>query len=161
MNQRYRIVRTRCVCLALAAFFFILGGCGTGGSAKDATTDSTTTHLRSAELRSDAARAPRGEASPEEVEALVGDSHAFALDLLQRLSADGRNLVFSPWGLQTALAMTHDGARGVTQEEIAAALHLSLGSERLPAAMNALDQTLAAGTSPELAIQRQASFQAQ
>lgn len=81
---------------------------------------------------------------------LVADSQAFALDLLMRLSADGRNLVFSPWGLVTVLGMTHDGARGVTQQEITTALHLSLPSERLPVAVNALDLELVASASPEL-----------
>lgn len=150
MNRRCSRVSTTCACLVLLAVAIVFAGCGTGGSAKDSTTDSTTTHLRPGEIRSLVARAPAEEASAEEVAVLVADSQAFALDLLQRLDTDGRNLVFSPWGLLTALSMTHDGARGVTREEIATALHLSLPSERLPVAVNALDLALAGSASPEL-----------
>ena len=128
----------------------ILGGCGAAGGEGLPSEPIDEAYRTPGKIYSNEARAPAEEASPDEVTVLVADSQAFALDLLSRLSADGRNLVFSPWGLLTALGMTHDGARGVTQQEIATALHLSLPSDRLPVAVNALDRELAASASPEL-----------
>jgi serpin B len=50
----------------------------------------------------------------------------FGLDLHRRLAADGGNVVFSPWSIQSALAMTYAGADGTTKEQMAATLHFPM-----------------------------------
>ncbi len=59
-------------------------------------------------------------------------NNAFALDLHKKLaaSADG-NVFFSPNSIETALAMTHAGARGDTATEMAGVLRLPAGNPRL------------------------------
>jgi serpin B len=75
---------------------------------------------------------------------LVAGNTAFALDLYRTLAADPGNLFCSPLSVSTALAMTHAGARGETEAEMAAALRFPLPRERLHAAFGALWGSLAA-----------------
>jgi len=49
-------------------------------------------------------------------------NNCFALQLYQRLQGQAGNLFFSPYSISTALAMTHAGARGPTQEQMAQVL---------------------------------------
>ena len=69
---------------------------------------------------------------------------AFAVDLYGRLAtgAGNGNLVFSPSSIVVALAMTYVGASGVTAQEMAATLHLSLQGDALHQAFNSLDTAL-------------------
>ncbi|MCM2465718.1 serpin family protein [Methanoculleus oceani] len=57
----------------------------------------------------------------------VGNNR-FAFDLYRRLAAEpahaGDNLFFSPYSISSALAITCEGARGTTADEIASVLHL-------------------------------------
>ncbi|MCC6125336.1 MAG: hypothetical protein IT426_10265 [Pirellulales bacterium] len=57
----------------------------------------------------------------------------FALDLYRQLSAEnaGKNLFFSPYSLSSALAMTAEGARGQTAEEMGKLLGLPSEARRL------------------------------
>lgn len=144
-SARLRLANPLVAC-AVLVLLLALAGCGAAGGQSAGNGRQPAVVL---ELSSDADRAPADEATEEEVSELTGDSRSLAVDLLQRLSARGDNLIFSPWGLMTALGMTHDGARGVTQEKIASALHLSIPSVRLPAAMNALNLALSATAAPE------------
>ena len=73
---------------------------------------------------------------------LVQDNNAFALDLFQQLRAEPGNLFFSPYSIATALAMTAGGARGATEQQMVAALHLSLDRSRLHPAFAALQAQL-------------------
>jgi serine protease inhibitor len=66
---------------------------------------------------------------------------AFTGDLYRRLAATPGNLVCSPYSVAVALAMTRNGARGRTADEMDRVLH-SAGPERLNAGMNALVQRL-------------------
>ncbi|ASJ03408.1 hypothetical protein A3L09_09125 [Thermococcus profundus] len=50
--------------------------------------------------------------------------NAFALDLYRELAKKDGNVFFSPFSVETALAMLYEGARGRTAEEIANVLHL-------------------------------------
>lgn len=52
-------------------------------------------------------------------------SNRFALDMYRELAGKDENLFISPWSLNTALAMTYEGARGKTAEEMRSVLHLS------------------------------------
>lgn len=49
---------------------------------------------------------------------------AFAVDLYRQLAATPGNLLFSPFSIAAALAMTYAGARGETAAQMAHALHL-------------------------------------
>ncbi len=55
---------------------------------------------------------------------LAQDSNTFGFDLYQRLRTQPGNLVLSPASVTMALAMTWDGARGGTGEQMRKALHL-------------------------------------
>ncbi|WP_405004939.1 serpin family protein [Kitasatospora purpeofusca] len=83
-------------------------------------------------------------ADPARVAATAAATGAFGLDLLRTLTADpataGRNLVLSPSGLATALAMVLPGARGATADELAAALHTELTPEQYAFATGALNR---------------------
>jgi serpin B len=79
-----------------------------------------------------------------DLEDLVTGNTAFAFDLYQNLSQEGRNLFFSPYSISLALAMTYAGARSVTEEQMAETLHFTtLGQDRLHPAFNALALELA------------------
>jgi serpin B len=58
--------------------------------------------------------------------AVVEGNATFALDLYRREKGKTANLVFSPYSISTALAMTYAGARGPTAEEMARTLHFEL-----------------------------------
>ena len=75
---------------------------------------------------------------------LVEENTAFAFDLYRLLAErqEGENLLYSPYSISLALAMTYAGARGETEEQMAHALRFTLPGERLHPAFNALDQEL-------------------
>lgn len=78
-----------------------------------------------------------------QVPELVDGNSSFAFDLYRLLFDDKANLFYSPYSISLALAMTYAGARDQTAQQMAEALHLTLGQERLHAAFNALDMALA------------------
>jgi hypothetical protein len=59
---------------------------------------------------------------------LVDANTDFALDLYQQLDKNQGNIFFSPYSISTALAMTYAGARGQTEEQMAAVLHFNFKS---------------------------------
>lgn len=75
---------------------------------------------------------PESSESPSSVQVHLTDteqtaiaSNRFALDMYRELAGKDENLFISPWSLNTALAMTYEGARGKTAEEMRSVLHLS------------------------------------
>jgi serpin B len=88
-------------------------------------------------------------------EAVVSGNTAFAIDLYQQLRAQPGNLLFSPFSISTALAMTYVGARSQTAAEMADVLHFDLPQAELHPAMGNLWQPMSepgAGNSQELMI---------
>jgi serpin B len=79
---------------------------------------------------------------------LVSGNSQFAFDLLHFLEGDEGNLIYSPYSMSLALAMTYAGARGETAQQMADTLHFTLPQERLHPAFNALDLGLSGEESP-------------
>ena len=94
------------------------------------------------EVRSEKARAAPSAGNPD-LATLVDGNSAFAFNLYQALRGQQGNLFYSPHSISLALAMTHAGARGETERQMADALHFSLPGDRLHPAFNTLDQELA------------------
>jgi serpin B len=95
------------------------------------------------EARSQKARVAAPDVPAADATALADGNAAFAMALYRQVEAGRPNLVFSPVSVSTALAMTFAGARGQTEQQMAAALHFTLPQERLHPAMNALTAALA------------------
>jgi serpin B len=82
--------------------------------------------------------------APEsDVRSVVNGNNTFALDLYRKLASQNGNLIFSPYSISLALAMTYAGARGDTESQMASALHFTLGQNSTHPAFNALDLALA------------------
>lgn len=145
------------LCLALV---LVLAACGdSGGSAttspgggstttasqaEDTTTTTTGGMSPLASISSDLERRPAGAVDADTLAAAAG-LRAFgdaAYDLLA--ASNEGNIVYSPASIHLALAMTYAGAAGDTAAEMAAALNFDLPEDRFHAAMNTLDQVLAA-----------------
>ena len=66
--------------------------------------------------------------TPDGAGNVAAGNNRFAFDLYRRLATDpayaGGNLFFSPYSISSALAITYEGARGTTADEIGAVLHL-------------------------------------
>jgi len=63
---------------------------------------------------------------------LIDGNNQFAFDLYAKLrEKPTENLFFSPYSISTALAMAYAGARGITEKEMAQALHFSMPQDRL------------------------------
>lgn len=118
-------VRTRRPAVLLLCCAALLTACGSTGGGTGV-------------VRAEPASLPP--ADPAAVAATATATAAFGLDLLHALTAGpdaaGGNLVLSPSGLATVLAMVLPGARGTTAEQLARALHtgLSPSSTRSPPA---------------------------
>jgi serpin B len=98
--------------------------------------------VQGALLQSDKPRLTSDATDAETAELVAGNS-AFTFDLYHRLreEQDG-NLFYSPYSISSALAMTYAGARGQTEQQMAATMHYTLPQERLHPAFNALDTAL-------------------
>jgi len=93
--------------------------------------------------KSDLGRVTLPAASPSDIQALVQNNNAFAFDLYQSLQTQNGNLIYSPYSISLALAMTYAGARSETESQMAQALHF-LPQDQFHPAFNALDLQLAA-----------------
>jgi serpin B len=93
-------------------------------------------------VQSDKPRIANPQASPDDLAALTAGNSGFALNLYQVLRSQPGNLLFSPFSISEALAMTYAGARGETAQQMAAVFHFTLPQDRLHPAFNALDQQL-------------------
>ena len=76
-------------------------------------------------------------------------SNLFAADLYRHLAADpdsaGKNIFFSPYSISSALAITYEGARGTTADEIESVLHLPTNETLRRSGFAGLDAALNCG----------------
>lgn len=106
----------------------LLSGCGPG---------STGTVARSGQSRLNSPDVPGGDLTD-----LVQGNNGFALDLYRSLRSQDGNLIFSPYSISLALAMTYAGARGETERQMAGGMHFDLPQDRLHPTFNRLDLEL-------------------
>jgi serpin B len=66
-----------------------------------------------------------------DLQTVVKGISTFGFDLYQEHKGEKGNLLFSPYSISTALAMTYAGAMGKTEKEMAQVLHFSLEQEQL------------------------------
>jgi serpin B len=83
-----------------------------------------------------------------DVAAVVRGDNAFAFDLYAPLREKDGNVFFSPYSVADALSLASGGARGDTAIEMAKALHLDLGPDRLHTARATLLSRMMGGGSP-------------
>ena len=71
-------------------------------------------------------------ATPEKVTSVVEANNQFAFDLYHRYKGQSGNVFYSPYSISTALAMTYEGARGQTAEEMQDVFYFPEESIRRP-----------------------------
>ncbi|WP_157537415.1 serpin family protein [Kitasatospora azatica] len=140
-----RIKRSWQAAGAAAVAAAVLAGCGHTAAAPAPSVSVSVQQVSAAPLAS----------STEEQSATAAATDAFGLDLYHALTAQagGQNLVVSPSGLSTLLAMLLPGAKGGTAQEMAAALHTQLAPEQYAVSTGALDRA-ARGQDPRLTVQQ-------
>ncbi len=90
-------------------------------------------------LQSDKQRVASPEVGETELTALINGNKAFAFDLYQELGEKEGNIFYAPYSISLALAMTHAGARGETEQQMADTLHFTLPQNSLHPVFNGLD----------------------
>jgi serpin B len=132
-----------CLCAAAA---LSLTACDTATSgaaaAPDTTAADTVTPAEGEYFASDKARLTAADAPPADVLAVAQANTAFGLDLYGVLAKQPGNLLYSPYSISLALAMTWGGAVGQTADQIADTFHWALPQAQVHPALNTLDLTL-------------------
>ena len=113
MRARMRAVVVGCVLLGLG-----LNSCGAGGGTKEAMSGSPAR----VELASSKLARAQPTAPDNDLRVTATATNAFAVDLYRRWKKNNPNLVFSPYSISLALAMTLAGAKGETVGELRRAL---------------------------------------
>ncbi|WP_437497532.1 serpin family protein [Sorangium sp. So ce1099] len=93
-------------------------------------------------LPSGATRIEDPDVSEEDLASLSRNNASFALDLGRALHNATENVLYSPFSISTALAMSYAGARTTTEQAMAAAMRFELPQERLHPAFNHVDLEL-------------------
>ena len=93
--------------------------------------------LRSTEARNTSPACTEGELAQ-----LVTDNNTFAFELYQVLKEGIENMMYSPYSISMAMAMTYAGARNNNETQIAGALLFTLPKDRFHSTFNALDLAL-------------------
>jgi serpin B len=94
-------------------------------------------------IHSEKARITSPVVSQPDTVSLVDGDNAFAFNLYKSLKGKAGNMLFSPYSISMALAMTYAGAKGSTAQQMADTLHYTLPQDRLHPAFNSLDAVLA------------------
>lgn len=78
------------------------------------------------------------EVTDAQMQALAGDNTAFALDFYNQIRSEDGNIIYSPFSISVALAMTMVGAEGDTETAMLDALRMSLPADMVYPAYDAL-----------------------
>jgi serpin B len=81
-------------------------------------------------------------ATPPDTQGVVTGNTEFAVNLYDKLRAGDNNVIFSPYSISVALAMTYGGARGDTAQQMAHTLHFNLPPDKLHSSFAALEDNL-------------------
>jgi serpin B len=123
MNIRFNPLRLFGATMALV---LLLSACGTGKLAESKLERVTNPDVPASDLTQ-----------------LVEGNTAFAFDLYQAIRLSTGNLVYSPYSISIALAMTYGGARGETASQMADVMHYTLPDAQFHPAFNLLGLDLA------------------
>ncbi|WP_437923054.1 serpin family protein [Sorangium sp. So ce291] len=93
-------------------------------------------------LPSGATRIEDPDVSEEDLASLSRNNASFALDLGRAIHNATENVLYSPFSISTALAMSYAGARTTTEQAMAATMRFELPQERLHPAFNHVDLEL-------------------
>ncbi|MCY0987251.1 serpin family protein [Nannocystis sp. ILAH1] len=108
----------------------------------DTTTTGEPSEPPGEEAGSDKPRDPDPDASADELATMAADERSFALELFKALPPSADNRAISPLSLRIAFGMLYEGARTVSEQEVADVLHFSLAKPRLHTAFNRIDLDL-------------------
>ena len=75
-------------------------------------------------------------------EKTIKGNNTFAFSLYEKINDEEENVFFSPYSISSALAMTYNGAEGVTQKEMMEVLKFSDNKEELSSDFRRLNQDL-------------------
>ncbi|MBU0514179.1 MAG: hypothetical protein KJ621_05345, partial [Proteobacteria bacterium] len=91
----------------------------------------------------------RIEAAPSsDITRVVQGNNRFAVKLYARLARKPGNIIFSPYSVSTALAMTYAGAAGNTARQMRRVLHFGLPDAALHVGFGLLARLVMAGQGP-------------
>jgi serpin B len=94
-------------------------------------------------IQSNLERNPNPQVTAADLEQLTTGNTDFALDFYQAVRPTSGNVVYSPYSISLAFAMTYGGARGKTATRMADVLHYPMPGDQFHPAFNALDLDLA------------------
>lgn len=87
----------------------------------------------------------------DNAKAVVQANNQFGIDFFSRLASDpaqeGKNIFFSPWSISSALAITYEGARNTTADEIRSVFHFPSSYDTLRQGYMELSNGLNSGNS--------------
>lgn len=128
------LIQTKCIIILTGVVLMFLFPMSCTGSGIPAYSD--------AFIFSDIGRNTSPQATESDISELVTGNTAFACDMYDWLIQGNDNLVFSPYSISMALAMTYAGASGQTKTDMAATLNFRQDDETLHDTFNAVDTLL-------------------
>jgi serpin B len=91
-----------------------------------------------------------GQEPPDDNGSVAEGTNRFAFDLYRQLASSpdssGKNIFFSPYSISSALAITYEGARGTTADEIRSVLHFPANGTLMREGFAATDARLNRGS---------------
>lgn len=79
-----------------------------------------------------------------DAKAIAKANNQFAVDLYRLVQREQGNLIYSPYSIEAAFAMTYAGAKGATAEQVRKALHWQSEAQAVARGFHALNESLGA-----------------